>query len=74
MTMPIDAAILALGSKIIENEIKVKTLMEILIEKEIVTAEELNEKYKFVIDRDFEKLDLELNESLKQFAEETTDN
>lgn len=70
MEKKLDASILALGSKIITAEIKMQTLKELLIEKEIVTQEELDEKYHFVTDRDFDKFKLELNESLRKFANE----
>lgn len=68
MEKKLDASILALGSKIINAEIKMQTLKELLIEKEIVSQEELNEKYQFVMDRDFDKFKSELNESLRKFA------
>lgn len=68
MEKKLDASILALGSKIINAEIKMQTLKELLIEKEIVTQEELDEKYQFVMDRDFDKFKSELNESLRKFA------
>lgn len=68
MEKKLDASILALGSKIINAEIKMQTLKELLIEKELVSQEELNEKYQFVMDRDFDKFKSELNESLRKFA------
>lgn len=68
MEKKLDASILALGSKIINAEIKMQTLKELLIEKEIVSQEELNEKYQFVMDRDFDKFKSELNESLRKYA------
>lgn len=57
----------ALISKIVNQELKIRVLEELLIDKGKITFEELEEKYKFIQDRDFDDLKLEMMDSLSRY-------
>jgi hypothetical protein len=68
------AVSLAYGSKAIDAEIKTRALLDLLIEKEIITMEEFREKYNYIEGRDFDKLKAELAKSIIEYAKtEETD-
>jgi hypothetical protein len=69
MASDISIVALALSTKIIDTEIKVRALGNLLVDKEIVTMKEIEEKYKFIEDRDFEKLKAEILELITEYAE-----
>lgn len=57
----------ALISKIVNQELKIRVLEELLIDKGKITFEELEEKYKFIQDRDFDELKLEMMDFLSRY-------
>lgn len=59
---------LAFSSKIIDAEIKTRALVDLLIEKEVITMKELEEKYNYIEGRDFDKLKGELSKSIREYA------
>lgn len=66
----ITSVALALGEQAVHTELRLRALEELLIKKEIVTAEELKESYAIVSDRDFDKLKFGLAESIREYIEQ----
>jgi hypothetical protein len=52
----IDSAIAVLGSRTIDEELKQKALMSLLVDKGIITMEEFNERYALMIEKEFNGL------------------
>ncbi len=59
----------ALSTKIIDTEIKTRAIGILLEEKGTLTAKEIEDKYNFVEDRDFEKLKKEIETLISEYAE-----
>ena len=70
MANDIQSNILALGSWVIDAEIKVRTLSRILVEKKVATIEEIEEEYKLTAEKDFDALKADLLAMIEKYAQE----
>lgn len=57
----------ALITTIIDLEIKTRVLMEVFTDRGIITHEELEEKFKLIQDRDFDKISSDINDLINRF-------
>ena len=57
----------ALITKMVNQEIHIRLLETLLVEKGIVTVEEFQEGFKTIQDRDFEEISLEITSLLDNF-------
>lgn len=57
----------ALITTIIDLEIKTRILTEVFTDRGIITREELEEKYKLIQDRDFDKISSDINDLINRF-------
>lgn len=69
MTDDVKNDVLALGSWVIDAQIKTRTLNQILVDKKVATPEEIEEKYKLTAERDFKELKAELLAMVEKYAE-----
>lgn len=68
-----ESGFLALSSQIISIEMKINSIIELLVEKELLTKEEIKMKFDVVDKRDFEKMKNELVRLVEEYEEENDD-
>lgn len=67
MAKDLTGAILALSDFVVYTEIKMRAMDEILVEKRIVTREEIDGKFNAVHRREYKKLKAELIDAFKDY-------
>lgn len=65
-----ESGFLALSSQLIRAEMKINSIVELLVEKEILTKEEIKTKFDEVDKRDFEKMKNELVRLVEEYEED----
>ena len=63
----------ALSSKVVNIEMKMTSIEEVLIDKGVLTKEEIKKKYEVVSKRDFDEIKKELIELIEEFEEEANE-
>ena len=66
----IDSAIAVLGSRTIDEELKQKALMSLLVDKGIITMEEFTERYASMIEKEFNGLRQNYIDDLQKASKE----
>lgn len=68
-----ESGFLALSSQLIRAEMKINSIVELLVEKGVLTKEEIKTKFDAVDKRDFEKMKNELVRLVEEYEEENDD-
>lgn len=68
-----ESSFFALSSKVVNIEMKMTSIEEVLIDKGILTKEEIKKKYEIVSKRDFDEIKKELIEMIEEFEEEANE-
>ena len=68
-----ESSFFALSSKVVNIEMKMTSIEEVLIDKGVLTKEEIKKKYEVVSKRDFDEIKKELIELIEEFEEEANE-
>lgn len=68
-----ESSFFALSSKVVNIEMKMSSIEEVLIDKGVLTKEEIKNKYGIVSKRDFDAIKKELIEMIEEFEEEANE-
>lgn len=68
-----ESSFFALSSKVVNIEMKMSSIEEVLIDKGVLTKEEIKKKYEMVSKRDFDEIKKELIEMIEEFEEEANE-
>ena len=68
-----ESSFFALSSKVINIEMKMSSIEEVLIDKGVLTKEEIKKKYDMVSKRDFNEIKKELIEMIEEYEKEANE-
>ena len=68
-----ESSFFALSSKVVNIEMKMSSIEEVLIDKGVLTKEEIKKKYEMVSKRDFDEIKKELIEMIEEFEKEANE-
>lgn len=68
-----ESSFFALSSKVVNIEMKMSSIEEVLIDKGVLTKEEIKKKYEMVSKRDFNEIKKELIEMIEEFEKEANE-
>lgn len=68
-----ESSFFALSSKVVNIEMKMTSIEEVLIDKGVLTKEEIKKKYEMVYKRDFDEIKKELIELIEEFEDEANE-
>ena len=68
-----ESSFFALSSKVVNIEMKMSSIEEVLIDKGVLTKEEIKKKYEMVSKRDFNEIKKELIEMIEEYENEANE-
>lgn len=68
-----ESSFFALSSKVVNIEMKMSSIEEVLIDKGVLTKEEIKKKYDMVSKRDFNEIKKELIEMIEEYDKEANE-
>lgn len=68
-----ESSFFALSSKVVNIEMKMTPFEEVLIDKGVLTKEEIKKKYEMVYKRDFDEIKKELIELIEEYEKEANE-
>ena len=68
-----ESSFFALSSKVVNIEMKMSSIEEVLIDKGVLTKEEIKKKYEMVSKRDFNEIKKELIEMIEEYEKEANE-
>lgn len=68
-----ESSFFELSSKVVNIEMKMSSIEEVLIDKGVLTKEEIKKKYEIVSKRDFNEIKKELIEMIEEYDKEANE-